>query len=95
MNLIETWRAAIGNPETVKQALIALALFKSWCATRMPNVPGMATGDRLAIRINRGMTVEQAAAREYVYRWYLAVKDFDQCEGNASSIFGAPHTIGM
>lgn len=64
-----------------------------------PRVPGMDTVCRLAWRIAHGKTAEQSAAREYVYRWGLAIKPFDQCEGNtrnpACSIFGAPHTIGL
>ena len=52
-----------------------------------PRVPGMDTIIRLAWRIECGRTIEEAAAREYVYRWHLA-------SGRALA-FGAPHTIGM
>ena len=48
-------------------------------ATRHPRVPGMDTVIRLAHRISRGHTVDEAAAREYVYRWHLAIKAPDQC----------------
>ena len=78
----------------------ALALFRCYCnGTLPPRVPGMDTVIRLAWRLAHGRTIEQAAAREYVYRWQLAVKPFDQCEGaarnSACSIFGTPHTFGM
>jgi hypothetical protein len=51
-----------------------------------PRVPGMDTLTRLAWRIRCGRTPEEAAVREYVYRWNLA---------NRSPVFGAPHIIGM
>ena len=44
-----------------------------------PRVPGCDTVIRLAIRIHGGRTVEEAAAREYLYRWGLAIKAPDQC----------------
>lgn len=60
-------------------------------------------------RHRSGATIEQAAAREYVYRWHLAIKAPDQCgatglrHANARRgdryacvpVFGAPHPIGM
>ena len=74
----------------------AYALYKSYCGGHVPpRVPGMDTILRLAIRIAVGNTAERAAAREYVYRWNLAIKPFDQCERSASPIFGTPHTIGQ
>lgn len=74
-----------------------------------PRVPGCDTVIRLASRIARGFTVEQAAAREYVYRWHLAIKAPGQCNATGRrsyeprdrspyacvSVFGTPHTIGM
>lgn len=68
-----------------------------------PRVPGMDTVIRLAWRIECGRSVVEAAAKEYVYRWHLAIKAPDQCDAGAdtalinpcASIFGAPHTIGM
>jgi hypothetical protein len=33
-----------------------------------------------------GHSIEDAAAREYLYRWRLALQ---------SPVFGAPHTLGM
>lgn len=82
-------------------AQLAFALFDSWCSDGMRNrVPGMGTTERLAIRLYQGRTVEQAAAREYLYRWHLAILAPDQCIGHSVrnpcvSIFGTPHTIGM
>ncbi len=69
----------------------------------------MDTFTRLAIRVASGKTTSEAAAREYLYRWSLAIKAPDQCgaTGRISydprdrkpdacvSAFGAPHTIGM
>jgi hypothetical protein len=66
---------------------------------KAPRVPGCDTVIRLAWRIECGRTPEEAAAREYVYRWHLAVKPFDQCAHGivnpVCSVFGTPHTIGM
>lgn len=83
----------------------AFRLFASyWTAGNKPaRVPGMDTPIRMAWRLAHGKTIEEAAAREYVYRWHLAIKPFDQIDGAtgyvgtgpACSIFGAPHTIGM
>jgi hypothetical protein len=66
------------------EAEAALGLLNAWGS--FPRVPGMDTVLRLAVRIDCGRTVEEAAAREYTYRWELALR---------SRIFGVPHTIGM
>jgi hypothetical protein len=67
----------------------------------------MDTAIRLAWSIACGRSIEEAAAREYVYRWQLAIKAGDQVtcgsmlvnergeRADAVSIFGTPHTIGM
>lgn len=75
----------------------AYVLFAEMCAWPMPRVPGMDTVIRLAWRIECGRTVQEAATKEYLYRWNLAVKAGDQLNerGYAPSIFGTPHTIGM
>lgn len=80
----------------------ALALFRSFCELPLGRVPGVDTVIRLAWRLEHGRTIEQAAAREYLYRWELAIKTPDQCmlPHNSCvhptvSIFGAPATIGM
>ena len=39
----------------------------------MPRVPGMDIVIRLAVRIDQGRTIAEAAAREYLYRWNLAL----------------------
>lgn len=99
-SLINAWRTALADPHTVKQAKSALTLFKSYCSSTLPRVPGMATGDRLAVRIHAGKTVEEVAAREYLYRWQLAIKAGDQLSdrpawNDAVSCFGTPHAIGL
>ena len=74
----------------------ALTLFRKYCGCVLPRVPGMGTVIRLAFRIHCGRTVEEAAAREYVYRWSLAIKEGDQIYGtSAVSVFGTPHALGM
>lgn len=65
----------------------AYVRFITYCGNVAPcRVPGCDTVIRLAWRIECGKTAEQAAAREYVYRWGLALK---------SPIFGVPHTLGL
>lgn len=88
----------------------AFGIYREYCGGHAPpRVPGMDTVIRLALRMSHGRTAEEAAAKEYVYRWHLAIKAPDQCNatGRASfdprdldpwacvSVFGAPHTIGM
>ena len=75
--------AYVEHRETAEEAERILA---SWCETPLPHVPGMSTVIRLAYRINAGRSPEQAAGREYAYRWNLAL---------LSPIFGVPHTIGL
>ena len=52
----------------------------------LESAPGMATVFRLAFRIYYGRIVEEAAGREYLYRWRLALQ---------SPVFGIPHPIGL
>lgn len=73
-------------PKREAAARQADALFASYCAPRPARVPGMDTVLRLAVRIDCGRTIEEAAAREYLYRWSLALR---------SRVFGAPHTLGL
>lgn len=81
----------------------AFNLFSSWCdAGRRTRIPGMGTTERLAVRLYLGKSVEEAAAREYVYRWELAIKAPDQCmlphnstRNPVCSVFGTPHAIGL
>lgn len=97
--ITETLRAAW--PLHKEAAREAFALFDSYCASGMRRrVPGMGTTERLAIRLYAGKTIEEAAAKEYLYRWYLAIKAPDQCidtcvRNACCSVFGTPHTIGM
>lgn len=97
-SIIQTARAATARHGL--EAHRALTLLRSWYSLPMPRVPGMDTYTRLAIRIHEGRSIEQAAAREYLYRWRLAIKAPDQCIGAGTrnpcvSGFGAPHPIGM
>jgi hypothetical protein len=75
----------------------AFTMLKTWYDRVVYRVPGMDTVIRLAWRLECGRTVEEAAANEYLYRWRLAIRDFDQCGGGngAVSVFGAPHTLGL
>jgi hypothetical protein len=68
--LIESIRDAWAAHEP--EAREAYALFKSW-APRSGRIPGCDTALRLAYRIANRRTVEEAAAREFVYRWHLTV----------------------
>jgi hypothetical protein len=79
------------------EAREAYDLFVKYCGRKIGRVPGCDTVIRLAVRISQGRTVAEAAAREYVYRWSLAIKAPDQLNerGDASSVFGAPHALGM
>jgi hypothetical protein len=96
--LMEALRAAwLVHGEYVSRVLMPELM--TWWQGPIVHVPGMGTNARLALRLHNGKTPEEALAAEYLYRWHLAVKPFDQCEGAtrnpAVSIFGAPHTIGM
>lgn len=85
------------------EAEAAFRVFADMCGGKAPpRVPGMDTVIRLALRIDCGRTIEEAAGREYLYRWHLAILPPDQCvDGDrlarnaACSCFGTPHTIGM
>lgn len=83
-NLVQHLREAW--PKWKEQAKEANKLFRSYCAINIGGVPGLATEHRLALRIDLGRTVEEAAAREYLYRWNLALR---------SSSFGVPHSLGL
>lgn len=99
LTITETLRVAW--PAQKENAKLAFELFDSYCADGMRRkVPGMGTTERLAIRLHAGKTIEEAAAREYLYRWSLAIKAADQCLHTSTrnpvvSVFGTPHTIGM
>ncbi len=78
------------------QARQAYSTFVDYCGRIICRVPGMDTIIRLAWRIECGRTIEEAAAREYLYRWHLALgrpfEDDMRCE--PWRIFDAPHLLG-
>lgn len=85
MGMVQDLRQAWPIFET--DAREAYALFVDHCQGVAPiRVPGMDTLYRLALRRFYGKTIEEAAAREYAYRWFLALR---------SRTFGVPHTLGM
>ncbi|RWP29509.1 hypothetical protein [Mesorhizobium sp.] len=84
-SLIEITRESMAA--RADDAAAAYAVFVDMCGTRPIRVPGMDTVCRLAVRLHtKGYSVQEAAAREYAYRWHLALQ---------SRVFGVPHTIGM
>ena len=87
-------------------ALCAFETYRRMCGgAPPPRVPGADTLARLALRIDCGKPVREAAAREYVYRWHLAsgvtiARDKTQRLGAHVDhapwrVFGAPHLLGM
>lgn len=104
MTFPEKIKAAWAKHET--DARKAHALFKSHCADgcEPPRVPGMDTVIRLAWRIECGCTPEEAAAKEYGYRWMLAVSSdclgYEMPDGRVVPRPGfwshqAPHALGL
>jgi len=101
--LIEMARAAAADPGAREAATSALAIFHGHCSQPMPRIPGCDTWLRLAIRIHRGMSAEQAAAREYAYRWHLFLGAWhNHCESRSRSRFiqpamcyPPPHLLGQ
>lgn len=84
MTLVDQYRAAWETHGA--QARDTYELFVSYCGKAPCAVPGMDTRWRLAVRLSTGRSTEQAAAREYLYRWELALR---------SPIFGVPHLLGV
>lgn len=65
----------------------AMELFRAYCGAEWDiGQPSTALALRLAVRVDAGRTPEEAAAREYLYCWKLALD---------APIFGAPHALGM
>lgn len=84
MSIISDLREAW--PVHEQDARKAYALFVEHCGGVAPiRVPGMDTLYRLALRLHYGRSIEEAAAREYLYRWNLALR---------SRVFGVPHAFG-
>lgn len=96
-------RAAFAEPGIPAHAQAALALFRGYCNTSPPRIPGCDTLIRLGIRIHLGMSVERAAAREFAYRWHLFLDAWiNHTETRARSrfehgpvIYPAPHLLGQ
>lgn len=62
------------------------ALYRSWCVGPQVKRIGMGAEHAIAHRLSFGLTLDQAAAREYLYRWNIALQ---------SKVFGAPHSLGF
>lgn len=95
MSLIHDIRAAVANPAAVEGARAALEMVKGWCDAPVYRLPGCGTLERLALRIHRGATVEEAAAKEYLYRWGLPLNqwvNFAQTDKRGSRHSGRCHT---
>lgn len=72
-----------------REAEIAYQEFKAM-APLACRVPGMSTDIRLAWRMECGRTLKEAVAREYIYRWNLALAG-----GEWAAMQYAPHSLGM
>ena len=84
MSLVRDFREAWARHE--HDARAAYPRFRAMLAWPLPARPGMDTHASLALRMFYGKTADEAVAREYLYRWGLAL---------SSPIFGVPHTLGM
>ena len=87
MSIIKIVREALKSEGGLARAYEAEDMLSSWCDAQLPRVPGMDTVLRLVVRLANGRTVEEAAGREYAYRWNLALV--------SPRLFGVPHTLGM
>lgn len=92
---------AIAAYQKHKEAAHAAARLAGEWMRNMPRLPGADTAVRCAVRIESGCTVEEAAGREYLYRWSLPLDQWrNHAEAKARSfpVTGAwpvPHAIGM
>lgn len=77
------------NREKIEEAC---DLFAAMLTDTVRKVPGADVATRMAERIGHGRTPQEAAAREYLYRWRLAL---DARPRNAAAIWGVPHTLGL
>jgi hypothetical protein len=70
----------------------ACARARGFMPSALPHVPGATMAVRMAERIGlAGLSPERAAAREYVYRWTLALIPSPRNAG----LFGVPHALGL
>ena len=83
--MVRQWAAAYGRHRVAAEE--AETLLDSWTRERLPRVPGVSTVIRLAWRIECGRSVEEAAGREYLYRWHLDLQ--------SRACFGVPYTLGV
>ena len=96
-------RTAFTEPGVDAAATTSLELVRGYCTGPLARIPGCDTLIRLGIRIHLGMTVEQAAAREYAYRWHLFLDAWvNHTETRSRSRFAhgpliylAPHPLGL
>lgn len=97
MTLLSDWRTAMAADKG--EAVKAFDLYQSWLLCKSVRVPGMDTCSRLAIRIHvYSRTIEEAAAREYLYRWNLTIDQMNN-QGTAGRAgpfqdHYAPHLLG-
>lgn len=84
MTFVEEIRTAVKMHGA--EALEARKLLASWWRGPITQRIGMDSATALAHRIYHGKTIEEAAAREYLYRWSIALQ---------SPTFGVPHCLGL
>lgn len=95
-------RSAWAKPRNREAAGAAFARFVEWSPNLAgrSRVPGMDTVLRMAVRIDVGRSSDEAAGREYLYRWNLFLDAMvNHLESKSSargySIWPAPHLWGM
>lgn len=104
LSLVEEVRAAWADKAIMAEAATARAAVAEWCD--LVKMPGADTTTRLAHRIYHGMSAEQAAVAEYLYRWALPLRqwisfaetDKPHLRHGCRTMTGAwpvPHLIGM
>jgi hypothetical protein len=108
LTLIDALRYAYEDHDSAIRE--AAALYLAMRPHPMPYVHGSGVSTRMAHRLICGYTIEQAAAREYVYRWSLTldawantvsaeIRDI-RFDGRSrqrwtGGAFGVMHTLGM
>lgn len=100
MSLVSQIRAAWTDPDIRAKSIEADVAFRELCTEDMARIPGCDTVLRMSVRILHGQSAEQAAAREYAYRWHIfADRWVNHAESHSRgrlvpSIWTAPHLIG-